>query len=202
MTKRRALIVAGALLLLGSMRLPAPIMEESTPVPTAPPAKSDREMDLSDFATKKRAAQPKASAPNKSKAEDETTPPHVVTTAPAESKQKRFKKTQSEGTAPRTAAAPAAPVPSKGFSGTWKGRMTDGDWIVMVNPTETNVIARCGVRREGGVARVEGGTLFWSHITPSGTIRWSMSMSPGGRQAQATAFHVSGNNSGTFEKID
>ena len=168
----RALI---ALFVLGiaAFRSPAPVVE--APEPTAAPSPVEQKT-------------PEEKQPSKTRHKKETT----------ETKTKKQPSTPA-----KPARSSTAVVPSAGFAGTWKGKMADGaDWMIVIDPSETRATAYGPLGSEGGAAHAQGNKITWSYIARHQNNPWSMTLLPGGRRAEVTAFHVSGNISGTLEKTN
>lgn len=81
--------------------------------------------------------------------------------------------------------------------------MSDGvNWTVVVDPEEGTATAYGPRGAERGAARFQGNRLLWSYLGGRQRQDWSMTIQPGGRRAEVTAYHVSGNLSGIFEKTN
>jgi hypothetical protein len=144
--------------------------------------------------------------------QEETTP----TPAPAPVEQKpapeqplkpRHKKADTEVKTTKETTKTAKPPVSAAatihsFAGTWKGPMTDGNFTIVINPDETSVIAYGPSGTGTGTAHVSGNTISWSTFGQRQKVSWSMRLLSGGRRAEVTAFHVSGNVTGTLDKTN
>jgi hypothetical protein len=161
-------------------RSPAPVIEAPEPTPAA----------------ERQAPEEKAQAPAPTKARHKKAEP--------ESKPKK----ETNARVKSATASPVKPtVPniagSKGFAGTWKGKMDGDNWTIVVNPEETSVTAYGPIfGAEGGAARIEGNTISWSHVSTKHKNSWMMKLQPGGRRVEVTAFHISGNITAILDKTN